>query len=82
MNVGATSETDYGLYFAWGETEGYTASQIPSEKEFTWDDYKLAENEEGTILPSKYNSNDGKRTLDFEDDAARANWGGQWHMPT
>ena len=26
MNVGASSETDYGLYFAWGETQGYTAS--------------------------------------------------------
>ena len=23
-NVGAKSETDYGLYFAWGETEGYS----------------------------------------------------------
>jgi len=24
MNVGATSETDYGLYFQWGDTDGYT----------------------------------------------------------
>ena len=28
MNVGASSETDAGLYFAWGETQGYTASQV------------------------------------------------------
>ena len=28
MNVGAQTETDYGLYFAWGETQGYTASQV------------------------------------------------------
>lgn len=27
-NVGATSETDTGLYFAWGETQGYTADQV------------------------------------------------------
>ena len=26
MNVGANSETDYGLYFAWGETQGYTGA--------------------------------------------------------
>ena len=25
-NVGAEKETDAGLYFAWGETTGYTAS--------------------------------------------------------
>lgn len=30
MNVGANSETDNGLYFAWGETTGYTADQIGS----------------------------------------------------
>ena len=23
MNIGATKETDYGLYFQWGETVGY-----------------------------------------------------------
>lgn len=23
MNIGAEKETDYGLYFAWGETQGY-----------------------------------------------------------
>lgn len=26
MNVGAVAETDYGTYFAWGETIGYTVS--------------------------------------------------------
>jgi hypothetical protein len=26
MNVGASTETDTGLYFAWGETQGYAAS--------------------------------------------------------
>jgi hypothetical protein len=24
MNVGATKETDYGLYFSWGETVGHS----------------------------------------------------------
>ena len=30
MNVGATGVTDYGLYFQWGDTQGYTASQCGS----------------------------------------------------
>lgn len=25
MNIGASEVTDYGLWFAWGETQGYTA---------------------------------------------------------
>ena len=29
MNVGANSETDYGDYFAWGETEPYYSGQDP-----------------------------------------------------
>jgi len=87
MNVGANSETDYGLYFAWGETQGYTADQVGNgegQKAFTWKDYKYGN---GTSSPgdagmTKYNSTDGKTVLDIEDDAARANWGGRWHMPT
>ena len=77
MNVGANSETDYGLYFAWGETKGYTASQIPSEKKFNWDDYKF-----GSQSPFSKYDNDGLTKLELTDDAARANWGGDWHMPT
>ena len=43
MNVGATGITDYGLYFQWGDTQGYTRSQIGSgegKKYFGWADYK------------------------------------------
>ena len=38
-NVGASAPEDFGLYFAWGETEGY--SGITSEKGFYWGDYKF-----------------------------------------
>jgi hypothetical protein len=31
---------------------------------------------------TKYNSTDGKTVLDSSDDAAQANWGGSWRMPT
>lgn len=83
MNVGANSETDYGSYFQWGDTRGYTADQVGSgegQKAFSWGDYKWTE--DGGSTMSKYNSTDGKTVLDLEDDAARVNWGGAWKMPT
>ena len=75
MNVGASSETDYGLYFAWGETDGYADA---STKAFSWSDYKYGDGSTFT----KYNSTDGKTVLDLEDDAVAANWGGSWKIPT
>ena len=87
MNVGATRITDKGLYFQWGDTQGYTASQVGSgsgKKYFGWEDYKYCN---GTSSPgdtgiTKYNSTDGKTVLDASDDAVVANWGGNWRMPT
>ena len=81
MNVGANSETDAGLYFAWGETQGYADA---STKAFIWEDYKygkydISATDKGM---TKYNTTDGKTVLDLEDDAAHIIWGGQWHMPT
>ena len=83
MNVGASSETDAGLYFAWGETQGYTASQVSGSatphKDFSWNDYALTEDNGSTM--SKYNASDNKTHLELTDDAAAANMGGDWHMP-
>ena len=87
MNVGANSITDTGLYFSWGDISGYTASQCGSgegQKYFGWADYKYGN---GTSSPgatgmTKYNSTDGKTVLEAADDAAVANWGGSWRMPT
>lgn len=41
MNVGATSPEDYGLFFQWGDTVGYTAEQIDAGvKDFSdWSTY-------------------------------------------
>ena len=64
------------LYFAWGETQGYTSGQVGTDKNFIWEDYEF-----GTNL-SKYNESDGKTELDAIDDAATANWGSNWKMPT
>ena len=83
MNVGATSETDAGLYFQWGDTQGYTADQVGNgegQKYFDWTDYKWTE--DGGSTMTKYNETDGKTVLEAADDAAVANWGGSWRMPT
>ena len=82
-NVGATSETDYGSYFQWGETEPHDTG-IP----YDWANYKYCNGSYNTL--TKYNTGlndyggtiDNKLTLDLEDDAARANMGGDWRMPT
>lgn len=83
MNVGATSETDYGLYFQWGDTQGYTADQVGSgegQKYFGWADYKYGNSTSSGI--TKYNSMDDKTVLDLSDDPARAVYGGSWRLPT
>lgn len=69
-NVGANAPEDYGYYFAWGEVEPKTT--------YNWDTYKYYDDSNLT----KYTSNDSKTVLDPEDDAATANWGGAWRMPT
>lgn len=87
MNVGANSITDTGLYFQWGDTQGYTASQVgrdEGEKYFGWPDYKYSNSttasDTGTI--TKYNESDGLTTLQSSDDAVTAAWGGNWRTPT
>ena len=87
MNVGANSITDAGLYFQWGDTQGYTASQCGSgegQKYFGWADYKYGNgtSKPGSTGMTKYNSTDGKTVLEASDDAVIANWGGSWRMPT
>ena len=81
MNVGASKPSDAGLYFQWGDTVGYTADQVgkgDGKKAFASDesDYKFG------VYPnfSKYTTTGA--TLDLEDDAAHANMGGEWHMPS
>ena len=78
-NVGATKPEEYGNYYAWGETE---------PKDY-YDDsnYKYGSDDELTkyCTDSDYGKDgfvDNKTVLDPEDDAARANWGGAWRMPT
>ena len=80
-NVGAEKSEDYGDYFAWGETE-------PKEN-YDWTTYKYCKGTNKTMTKYCNNSSygnggftDTKTVLDPEDDAATANWGGAWRMPT
>ena len=81
MNVGANSVTDTGLYFQWGDTQGYTAAQVENP---SWADYKYWTSDDGSGSSgmTKYNDNDGKTVLEPSDDAVTAAWGGNWRMPT
>ena len=79
-NVGARKPEEYGDYFAWGETE--------PKSDYSWSTYKWGSDDE-QLTKYCYNSDQGKNgftdsrtTLSLADDAARANWGGQWRMPT
>lgn len=66
-NLGASSPEGYGGYYAWGETK---------EKEYySLATYTLYSKENGYKSISDISGNP-------EYDAARANWGGDWRMPT
>ena len=61
-NVGASSPSDYGNYYAWGETK--------TKSSYTEDNSRTYKVEMGDIS--------GNPSYD----AATANWGGGWRMPT
>lgn len=78
-NVGASSPEGYGNYYAWGET---TTKSTYDE----WSNYKWCRGARDKLTKyctkSSYGTVDNKTVLDLSDDAAHANWGGSWRMPT
>ncbi|MBR5650796.1 MAG: hypothetical protein IKW93_01060 [Bacteroidales bacterium] len=69
-NVGANAPEECGDYFAWGET-------APKDV-YSWSTYQYYDG--GNLV--KYTGSDGLTTLLPEDDAATANLGNGWRMPT
>ncbi len=61
-NVGANSPSDYGNYYAWGETT--------TKSEYT------------EVNSKTYGKSIGDISGNPSYDAARANWGGKWRLPT
>ena len=86
-NIGASAPEETGLYFAWGETQGYTSGQVGTDKYFAWEgehaDYEFGEwvDQQPDYGMTKYNSVDGLETLESEDDAATVNCGSDCRMP-
>ncbi len=84
-NIGAKKPTEYGDYFAWGETK--------EKKDFSWKNYKWCDNKKVDsnkypqdftkyCVEDKHGKVDDVKTLDSKDDAATAQWGGSWRTPT
>ena len=80
-NLGANAPEDGGDYFAWGETQ--------PKDDFSWSNYQYCMGSFNTL--TKYCNNpdigyngftDNLTTLEPSDDAATANWGDDWRMPT
>ena len=82
-NVGADTPEGYGEYFAWGETT--------TKETYNWSTYRYSNGGEGYNELTKYCNNaeygyngftDALTTLEVADDAATANLGTGWRMPT
>lgn len=77
-NLGANMPEEYGDYYAWGETS--------VKSNYEWSTYKWCTDSYDAITKycwgSAFGLVDKKTTLVLSDDAANANWGGSWRMPT
>ena len=71
-NMGTTNPTEIGDYYAWGETSTKKEYHGENYKHYTGSDLDL----------KKYNEKDWKTVLELEDDAARANLGVGYRIPT
>ena len=80
-NVGSDTPEGYGNYYAWGETTTKTT--------YDWSTYRYCNGADSTLTKycndARYGNNgftDNLTTLEASDDAATANWGEGWRMPT
>ncbi len=77
-NVGASKPEEYGDYFAWGETT--------TKSYYDWSTYRWYNGYSNKF--TKYCTDSDFGTIDYktellpEDDAATANWGSGWKMPS
>lgn len=73
-NLGASSPEAYGDYYAWGE--------VKPKQEYTYPNHKWYKEGAPSLGFTKYNNEDGKMTLEDEDDAVMQNLGNGWRTPT
>lgn len=75
-NLGASSEEEYGDFYAWGEISGYNGL----DRSFDWSTYEWCQGSSSSL--TKYNNSDGLTTLQPSEDAATAELGSGWRIPT
>lgn len=73
-NLGASSPEAYGDYYAWGEVE--------PKQLYTYPNHKWYKEGAPSLGFTKYNNEDGKLTLEDEDDAVIQKLGNGWRTPT
>lgn len=73
-NLGASAPEAYGDYYAWGEVE--------PKQEYTKSNHKWYKEGAPSQGFTKYNNEDGKLTLEDEDDAVIQKLGNGWRTPT
>lgn len=76
-NIGAETEKDYGLYFAWGEKTGHAVSGRP-----TTNVYDAFPNTGVFRDPPVIDGDQNPSLLPASNDAATIYWGTAWKMPT
>lgn len=89
-NIGASKPTNYGLFFQWAGTKGYSnVSELSGGfVRETAPYYKGPGTYSGDALykkyitDSRYGTKDDKKVLELEDDAAHIIMGGDWRIPT
>lgn len=74
MNIGAEYETDYGNSYAWGE--------VKPKGFFAWKTYFDSKDQQGKSFKIYRVGGKMKISSNSDHDAARANWGGTWRLPT
>ena len=88
-NIGAEQPEDYGYYFWWGDTVGYTNTgsgwiSVKDGTSISFTDSGTAASTYGkdnsALLSAGYIDSTGN--LVPEHDAAHVHWGGNWRMPT
>ena len=87
-NVGAEKETDYGLYFQWGDTVGYADASHSTWETCPGNGGDSAYNAKSIAAWDAENLKSGAgmgyvtEILKPEADAATVNMGSKWRMPT
>ena len=81
-NVGASSPSAYGDYYAWGETSTKSSYTLENYR------FRISGDSYENVKLSKYNYEsdrgtvDNRTVLEMSDDVARQKWGGSWRIPT